>query len=229
MGTDSVSVYFAGALFDHKDLLGNAVLADKIREVSGGRYRCVLPQNLQGEDCGAKRVRDADILELLSCDAALFGFDGSELDSGTVVEFMFAKFADIPAVVLRTDFRGGGDCENAGAGEGGAFPWNLMAAFYPRTETVLADAGRMYRSHLGGAGEPGGAADGIAAAFRAAEELAETVVGALEKAVGAPPEMPARLRAGVYEWLGRMPGFADASAPGKILAALERKIAKKIL
>ena len=228
MGRESVSVYFAGALFNHKDLLGNAVLADKIREVSGGRYRCALPQNLQGGDCGAKRVRDADILELLSCDAALFGFDGSELDSGTVVEFMFAKFADIPSVVLRTDFRGGGDCENAGGCEG-AFPWNLMAAVYPRTETVLADAGQMYRRHLGGSEAPGGDADGIAAAFRAAEELAETVVGALEKVVGAPPEMPARLRPGVYEWLGRMPGFSDASASGKILAALERKIAKKIL
>jgi len=42
---------------------------------------------------------------LLNCDLALFNFDGPELDLGTVVEFLFAKFADIPALILRMDFR----------------------------------------------------------------------------------------------------------------------------
>jgi hypothetical protein len=35
----------------------------------------------------------------------LFLYNGTELDSGTVVEFMFSKFADIPSVIVRTDFR----------------------------------------------------------------------------------------------------------------------------
>ena len=44
---------------------------------------------------------------LMRSDVAMFAFDGIELDSGTVVEFMAAKMLDIPSVVYRSDFRGG--------------------------------------------------------------------------------------------------------------------------
>ena len=74
---------------------------------------------------------------LAACDLALFNFSGSELDAGTVGEFLFAKFADIPAVLLRSDPRSGG------AGNGG--PANLMCSFYPRTEQVLLDCLSLYR------------------------------------------------------------------------------------
>ncbi len=37
------TIYFAGELFDHKHLIGNALLASHIESLSGGRYRCVLP------------------------------------------------------------------------------------------------------------------------------------------------------------------------------------------
>ena len=60
-------------------------------------------------EMSAQDIRDKDIVTLISCDLALFNFDGPELDSGTVTEFMFAKFADIPSLLLRTDFRRGGD------------------------------------------------------------------------------------------------------------------------
>ena len=112
-----MKVYFAGSLFTHKDLAGNAMLAEEIGRVSGGKFECLLPQNIEHRGSSPKEIRDADISALLSCDLALFNYDGCELDSGTVVEFMFAKFADIPSVLLRTDFRAGGDSgENASCG-----------------------------------------------------------------------------------------------------------------
>ncbi len=90
-------------------LLGNVALAQAIKHVSNGRYEAVLPQDLEVTNKRGKAIRDFDILTLLSCDLALFHFDGTELDSGTVAEFMLAKFADIPTVLLRTDFRKAGD------------------------------------------------------------------------------------------------------------------------
>ena len=103
---DFFSVYFAGELFTYKDLAGNAMLAEAIYARSGGGFRCALPQNFEQRKSRPKGIRDEDILSLLECDLALFNYDGQELDSGTVVEFMFAKFADIPALVVRSDFRG---------------------------------------------------------------------------------------------------------------------------
>ena len=128
----SYTFYFAGELFSQKHLTGNALLAQAIYTLSEGKYLPILPQDLEFREITPQAIRDQDLLSLLQCDLALFNFDGPELDSGTVVEFMFAKFADIPSVLLRTDFREGGD--QAGGGE----PWNLMCSFYPRTETVLA-------------------------------------------------------------------------------------------
>ena len=102
-------VYFAGELFSSKHLVGNAALADAIANVSNLNFTCVLPQTLEEREMSAQDIRDKDIVTLIDCDLALFNFDGPELDSGTVVEFMFAKFADIPSLLLRTDFRRGGD------------------------------------------------------------------------------------------------------------------------
>ena len=42
---------------------------------------------------------------MIECDLALFNFDGTELDSGTVVEFILAKFLDVPSVIMRSDLR----------------------------------------------------------------------------------------------------------------------------
>ena len=47
------TIYFAGELFDHKHLIGNALLAAHIERLSNGRYRCVLPQDLEQTDSRA--------------------------------------------------------------------------------------------------------------------------------------------------------------------------------
>lgn len=134
-----LNVYFAGGLFDHKQLAGNQLLAKSIHKNSDGKYVCCLPQDFESENEGkprADQIRDGDIWDVMTKDVAIFNFDGTELDSGTVVEFMIAKMLDIPSVCLRTDFRNGGDQETA--------PWNLMCSFYPRTENLIINSMALY-------------------------------------------------------------------------------------
>ena len=102
--TPSYAVYFAGELFSANHLIGNAYLAEAIFEKSHGRFQCVLPQNIEHRSLSAQSVRDRNLRTLAACDLALFNFDGPELDAGTVVEFMFAKFADIPAVLIELGY-----------------------------------------------------------------------------------------------------------------------------
>ena len=147
---EQYTVYFAGPLFDHKILQGNALLASHIESESDGRYRCVLPQNLEQRGVSSVEIRDQNLRALMECDLALFNFDGSDLDSGTVAEYMYAKTLDIPTVVLRTDFRYGGDQEPGGN------PWNIMVSFYPRTEVLHVDAMQRYTEALS---DGGGAQD----------------------------------------------------------------------
>ena len=105
--------------------------------------------NSGGPGDGAQDIRDQDIVTLIGCDLALFNFDGPELDSGTVTEFMFAKFADIPSLLLRTDFRR--------AGDQGEDPWNLMLSFYPRTRTLCLNSMEIYKKALERGCVPGAA------------------------------------------------------------------------
>ncbi len=128
---DQTRLYFAGELFSLKHLVGNAALAEEIYSVSNGEILPVLPQIIEHCPATPQSIRDRNLKTLQSCQLALFNFDGLELDSGTVVEFVIAKMLDIPAVLLRTDFRVGGD-----QGSGGE-PWNLMCSFFPRTVTLL--------------------------------------------------------------------------------------------
>lgn len=141
MTTTPLKIYFAGALFNAKDLAGNLLLARSIEKCSGGRYCIMLPQNGECEvnDRSAVTIRDADFELLFECDLILANFDGTDLDSGTVVEFCFAKMVDMPALLLRTDFREGGD-----QGISGSDPWNLMCSNYPRTRTLCINAMTAY-------------------------------------------------------------------------------------
>lgn len=225
---DTRSFYFAGDLFDSKHLIGNAFLAEEIFKVSKERLLPVLPQNLEQRETSAHSIRDNDILCLLDCDLALFHFDGSELDSGTVVEFMFAKFADIPSVVVRSDFRAKGDQE--------LHPWNLMASYYPRTEVVLADAMELYQRALRPQEDEGPEEFMQSGLSRKRSEgllteLAERLVEAFEKVMDEPAVLPPGHAETVFDWLARMPGFRGGYTGQKerVLAALRRKVEKNLL
>lgn len=187
----SYHYFHAGELFSLKHLSGNLALAKAIVDESGGRYSAILPQNLEVSTSRNSAIRDTDLLNLLAADVALFHFDGTELDSGTVVEFVVAKFADIPAVILRTDFRRGGDSHRD--------PWNLMVSDWPRTEKIIIHSMELYQSfrpeHRDGATE------------RATRVVARHVVNAFDTVAEQPPVLPSDLREAVYRWLSLAPGF----------------------
>ena len=133
-------IYWAGALFNHKELLGNQILANSVKNLSNGRYDVRLPQDFQTEPSAkAVDIRNADLAELAHCDMVVANFDGAELDSGTVVEFCIAKALDMPTVLLRTDFRNVGDADG--------IPWNLMCAGWPRTEILWINSLADYQRH----------------------------------------------------------------------------------
>ncbi|MDR0901775.1 MAG: nucleoside 2-deoxyribosyltransferase [Opitutaceae bacterium] len=221
----SLTVYFASELFSLKHLIGNAWLAEAIYERSHGRYLCALPQNLEQRGNTAHSIRDQDIRSLLECDLGLFNYDGSELDSGTVVEFMLAKFADIPAVILRSDFRHGGDQRGD--------PWNLMTSFYPRTENVIIDALGAYkrsarshgRSTLNEIVRLAGQHSSVDAQLMC-EQVARACVRALDRVAGTKPRMPRHLREEVYNWLALMPGLKGNA--GELRKDFERILKRKV-
>lgn len=134
------SVYLAGELFSYKSLIGNQMLAEKVASLSHGRYLPKLPQTLEFPSNRSKDIRDTDYRAVIECDLILAQFDGSELDAGTVAEFMLAKSLDIPAVLFRSDFRHSGDQEQGGDA------WNLMLSHFPRTETLAVNAMALYQS-----------------------------------------------------------------------------------
>lgn len=132
--SNTCQVYFGGDLFDHKDLIGNALLASYIEKTSKGRYTCYLPQTLDQSDATALDIRNKDLIKIIECDIALFNFEGAEIDAGTVVEYTYAKLLDVPSVILRSDFRSSGEKDVGGN------DWNLMCSFYPRTRIVQFSA-----------------------------------------------------------------------------------------
>ena len=215
------TIYFAGELFDHKHLIGNALLASHIERLSDGRYRCLLPQDMEQTSSRAVDIRNQDLIGVATCDLALFNFDGSDLDSGTVVEFVYAKLLDIPSVILRTDFRGGGDQDS----EGDA--WNLMASFYPRTRNVTLNAMAWYQEE---AQKGSSVAD---ASARYCDRIASAIVAALDEVraetphLGAAPDGIERL----YRWALRFPGSGLAermAGDGSLEDAIHRLVRHKL-
>jgi nucleoside 2-deoxyribosyltransferase len=208
-------VYFAGELFSSKHLVGNAALADAIAKVSNLNFTCILPQTLEDRDTSAHDIRDKDIVTLIGCDLALFNFDGPELDSGTVTEFMFAKFADIPSLLLRTDFRR--------AGDQGEDPWNLMMSFFPRTRTLCLNSLELYKKALSTGMTPGQAGQSLI------EQVAKAAVQQLDLVRQLPPIIPHELSESVFRWLCKMPGFRSSESSEKIMAAFAQKKADRLL
>jgi nucleoside 2-deoxyribosyltransferase len=209
------SVYFAGELFSAKHLIGNAMLADAIARRSRRRFVCVLPQALEQRQNEPKSIRDQNILALLDCDLALFNFDGAELDSGTVVEFLFAKFADIPALLLRTDFRVSGDQPGD--------PWNLMNSFYPRTNVLRVNSMEIYQSALCQEKQGPNPNQNLV------DQIAERVVSELDSLTNTPPILSRELAEPVYRWISQMPGFESAESAERVLAILEQKRSRQLL
>ena len=197
--SDTYSIYFAGDLFNHKDLIGNLLLSEAIEKESSGRYLCVVPQHLEQSTNRSIDIRNSDLIEIIKADLILLNFDGTELDSGTVVEFLFAKALDIPAVILRSDFRAAGDQERGD-------PWNLMCSGYPRTRTGARNA----MSWDQDAWNKGGGTSAILERFYG--KLAKMINAELAMVLKEPSLFDnEQMLTHVYEWALRFPGngFTD--------------------
>ena len=224
----SLNVFFAGELFNLKHLIGNSYLAEAIYEKSHGRYLCALPQDFDPRGTAPRTIRDHHIRSLVGCDLALFSFDGPDLDSGTLAEFMIAKFADLPSVILRSDRRGAG---------GRTSQWNPMANYFPRTIILTLDGLASYKAILRKrqrrldevmrlAGQ-----HSSADAQRMCDEVAASVVRALDRVREIEPVMPRHLREEVYNWIPMMPGLRgkEKALRREFEKHLERKVQRNLL
>lgn len=212
------TVYLAGDLWTHKDLIGNALLGDYINKVSEGKYKCVLPQDLESPVQRDVDVRNVDLKGVIAADMAIFNFDGTDLDSGTVVEFMYAKMLDIPSVILRTDFR------SSGEGNQDQDPWNLMATHWPRSKVVILNGMEAYQDSKS-------AGDLSRLIEQIYTNLAERIVRSLEEVRSSKPIAGADLVSVIFDWALEYPGsgFRDLFQDGEIEDLIASKRAKGLL
>ncbi len=191
---DSFSIYFAGDLFNHKDLVGNLLLSESIEKFSSGRFVCIVPQHLEQSTSRSIEIRNNDLREIVKADLILLNFDGTELDSGTVIEFLFSKALDIPAVILRSDFRAAGDQERGD-------PWNLMCSGYPRTRTLSINAMSWYQEEW----RKGGLTSAIIERFY--EKLSKKINAEFDLVLKEPSIYSnEKILSNVYEWAIHFPG-----------------------
>lgn len=218
--TDSFTIYFAGDLFDHKHLIGNAILASYIESYSDGRYRCVVPQDMEQPTGRGVVIRNNDLRAVMECDLGLFNFDGADLDSGTVAEFMYAKMLDIPAVLFRSDLRSRGDSDRD--------PWNLMCSYYPRTEKVQFNGMALYKEV---AAECGSVSETVEQLYL---RVSAQLIDALDAVRQIKPLPNGGLEnlATLYRWAVLFPGSGMdelLNEPGYVEQVIERKKRKGLL
>jgi nucleoside 2-deoxyribosyltransferase len=209
------SVYTAGEMFDQHDLATNVHLKETVWQQSGGRYALVLPQSKEPRDIDrpdiAAHIRNLDLRNVMQSDLVLARFDGLEIDSGTLVEYMLAKFLGKPCVILRGDTRRSADSFDE--------PYNLMAKNWPRTIELRLPALPAYMVRLAEGRRAAGMVrrfeDELAVevgAIRAGiEALGAQIVGALDAARALPSPYPEEYREQAYR-LARLSagrGFAE--------------------
>ncbi|GAC1319833.1 MAG: nucleoside 2-deoxyribosyltransferase [Isosphaeraceae bacterium] len=101
-------IYFAGPLFTQAEREWNRALADSLI-VAG--HSVFLPQEeiKDLESLDAEAIFQLDVDGVRSSDAILAILDGADPDSGTCFECGLAFALRLPILVVRTDFRAGGD------------------------------------------------------------------------------------------------------------------------
>jgi nucleoside 2-deoxyribosyltransferase len=124
------TIYSAGGLFTQDELATNVMIKEAVWRLSNGKFQIFLPQSREIQELDQPNIeafiRNTDLLEVVKADIILARFDGLQLDSGTVVEYMLAKFLGKPTVILRSDFRSAFSLPECG-------PYNLMVKNWPRT------------------------------------------------------------------------------------------------
>jgi len=102
-------IYAAGGMFTQHELATNVFIKEAVWRLSKGRFELLLPQSKELRESEmtdlAAFIRNADLYQVIKADMLIARFDGLELDTGTVIEFMWAKILGKPTVILRCDSR----------------------------------------------------------------------------------------------------------------------------
>ena len=224
------TVYAAGEIFTQHDLAVNVFIKEALWRLSRGKYQLILPQskelrNLDRPDIEAY-TRNVDLMHVMMADMCLARFDGLELDSGTVVEFMMAKSLGKPTVILRSDSR-------RASGKSMDGPYNLMVKNWPRTVEVRIDALMAYIDLFDEVYRADGDTDAfhavmqaeLAVAQKGIRDLAAKILGGLDAALKLESPYPPEYREIVYKAMRYSPGSGfDRLVTEDVLAEIIQRL-----
>ena len=207
----SYSIYSAGGLFTQDELATNILIKEAVWRLSNGKFRLFLPQSRELQELDRPDVeayiRNTDLLEVVKADIILARFDGLELDSGTVVEFVMAKSLGKPTVILRCDFR-------RSSCTGLSEPYNLMVMNWPRTVEVQLNSYEIWAGLFAEERQAPGGSDmfqatmkaELATAQRSVDEIARQVIAGLEAVIEMESPYPPEYQEVVYQASRFSPG-----------------------
>ena len=223
------TIYTAGGLFTPDELATNTFLKEAIWRLSNGKFQLFLPQSREIQELDNPNIeayiRNTDLLEVVKADIILARFDGLELESGTVVEFMTAKFLGKPTVLLRSDFRRvnfGNFCE----------PYNLMVKNWPRTVEVQINSFVLWaevfdkvRNKLSDSDTIQGWLNAeLDTAQKSIDEIAKLVIDGLEAVLKLKSPYPTEYQELVYHAFRHTPrrGFGELLTKGELDELIRR-------
>ena len=205
------TVYAAGGIFTQHDLATNVFIKDAVWKLSNGKFELALPQSKELRELDrsdiAAYIRNVDLIQVIKSDLFIARFDGLELDAGTIIEFMLAKFLGKPTVILRCDSRRLG-------GESLDEPYNLMVKNWPRTTEVHFDS---LIKFAGGFAEEWKMLGNVSTfqttikaelktVMRGIDEIAQQIIGGLETVLEMKSPYPDEYQEIVYEIIRHSPG-----------------------
>jgi nucleoside 2-deoxyribosyltransferase len=223
------TIYSAGGLFTQDELATNVMIKEAVWRLSNGKFQLFLPQSRELQELDQPNleayIRNTDLLEVVKADILLVRFDGLELDSGTVVEYMMAKFLGKPTVILRSDFRSVSFlplCE----------PYNSMVKNWPRTMEIhlnsfgiwaeLFSAERL--AHSDSESLQGLMNAEIGTLQKSVDEVAKQVITALEAVIEMKSPYPPEYQEVVYQASRYTPGsgFSELMTKSKLEDIVQR-------
>ena len=230
--TGPYTIYSAGGLFTQDELATNIMIKEAVWRLSNGKFQLFLPQSRELQELDQPNleayIRNTDLLEVVKADILLVRFDGLELDSGTVVEYMMAKFLGKPTVILRSDFRSVSFlplCE----------PYNLMVKNWPRTREIHLNSFGIWAELFSAERLARGDSESLQGLMNAelgtlqksVDEVAKQVIAALEAVIEMKSPYPPEYKEVVYQTSRFSPGsgfdqLLTASELDEIIQRLRR-------
>lgn len=130
-------IYLAGPLFTSAERSWNSLLANNLRTLG---FEVRVPQDF----CeGKEKLSELCLTNLEESDIIVVNCDGTDVDSGTCMEFGYALKSDKKSIAYRTDIRRAGDCSknvNLMVAEQATVFLNLPLAGYSEVGRAIAGA-----------------------------------------------------------------------------------------